>query len=190
MSIDLLATVQQELGYPELQKIDPNTQKVVADTKTPEEDKFSQAAIPAILTGFYKYVQTDEGASSFLEDGTSSNWMSKLFDNNKKEVVQTIASYAKQSNEDPLAKMNEIANVVVRVVKENLPKEATIKEVKTFFGDQKNNILLYLPADLNIGGLLHDDTLDDATHKMEGPISGLMQSLGAAFTNPVEENKN
>jgi len=57
MSINLLEIVQKNLGYPTLQKIDPNTQVVVADDKKPDEDKFSQAAIPAVLAAFYKYVQ-------------------------------------------------------------------------------------------------------------------------------------
>jgi hypothetical protein len=189
MSINLLETIQQNLGYPALQKIDPNTQQVVADDKTPDEDKFSQAAIPAVLTGLYKYVQSDEGATAFLRGDNSTNWVSKIFDDNKKEAVQTISSYAKQSNEDPIAKMNAIANEAVKVVKENLPAEATVKEVKTFFGNQKNTILLYLPAALNMGELLHDSTLDDKTNKMEGPISSLVQNIGNAFSSPVADEE-
>lgn len=188
MSIDLLTTVQEKLGYPALQKIDPNTQQVVADEKTPAEDKFSQAAIPAVLTAMYKYVQSDEGATAFLRADDSINWIDEIFDDNRKEVIQTIASYAKQSGEDPVAKMNAIATEAAKVVKEHLPEAAGIKEVKAFFKDQKTNILLYLPADLNMGELLHDNSLDDNTNKMEGPVSSLMQSIGAAFsTNATEE---
>jgi hypothetical protein len=57
--------------------------------------------------------------------------------------------------------------------------------VKLFFSNQRNNILLYLPAELKMGELLHNDTLDDNTNKMEGPVSSLMQSIGSAFSNPV-----
>ena len=188
MSIDLLTTVQQNLGYPALQKIDPNTQQVVADEKTPDEDTFSQAAIPAVLTAMYKYVQSDEGATAFLQADDSASWIDKIFDDNKKEVVQTIAAYAKQSGEDPVAKMNAIAIEAAKVVKAHLPEAAGIKEVKAFFKAQKATILLYLPADLNMGELLHDNTLDDNTNKMEGPVSSLIQSIGAAFsTNATEE---
>jgi hypothetical protein len=81
--------------------------------------------------------------------------------------------------------MNAIANEAVKVVKENLPAEAGIKEVKVFFNDQRNHILLYLPAALNMGELLHDNTLDDNTNKMEGPISSLIKNIGSAFSNPV-----
>ena len=37
MSINILETVQQNLGYPALQKIDPNTQQVLENDKTPNE---------------------------------------------------------------------------------------------------------------------------------------------------------
>lgn len=189
MSINLLETIQKNLGYPALQKIDPNTQQVVADNKTPDEHKFSQAAIPAVLTALYKYVQSDEGAEDFLRGDNSSSWVNKIFDDNKKEAVQTISAYAKQSNHDPIAKMNAIANEAVKVVKENLSADASIKEVKTFFNNQTNNILLYLPAELNMGELLHDSTLDDKTNKMEGPISSLMQTIGNAFSGPVSDEE-
>ncbi len=189
MSINILETVQQNLGYQALQKIDPNTQQVAENDKTPAEHKFSQAAIPAVLTGLYKYVQSDDGAEDFLRGDNSSSWVNKIFDTGKKEAVQTIAAYAKQSNHDPVAKMNAIANETVKVVKETLGAEASIKAVKTYFSQQKTNILLYLPAELNMGELLNDSTLDDKTNKMEGPISSLMQNIGTAFSKPVSDDE-
>ncbi len=182
MSVNLLELVQQNLGYPALQKIDPNTQKMVIDEQTPDEDKFSQAAIPAVLTGLYKYVQSDEGAAAFLQSDDGTNWMNKIFDDNKKEAIQTISAYTKQPGEVPKAKMNAIATEAVKIVKENLPADAAIKDVKVFFNDQKNNILLYLPAALNMGELLHEDALDDGTNKMEGPVSSLIKNIGDAFS--------
>ena len=189
MSIDLLETVQKNLGYPPLQKIDPNTQAVKEDTATPDEDKFSQAAIPAILTAFYKYVQSDEGAAEILRGDYSTDWVNKIFEDNKREVVQTISSYSRWSGVEPVARMNDIADETVRLAKENLPADAGIKDVKLFFSNQRNNILLYLPAALHMGDLLHDDTLDDNTNKMEGPISSLMHSIGSAFSKPVTDEE-
>jgi hypothetical protein len=183
MSINLLETVQQNLGYPALQKIDPNTQEVVLDADTPNEDRFSQAAIPAVLTAFYKYVQSDDGAAEFLQGNLNTNWLDKIFPDSRKEAVQTISSYAHQSGLDPVKKINEIASETVQVVKANLPEDGGIKEVKSFFKNQRNTILLYLPAALNMGELLHDTTLDDNTNKMEGPVSSLMHSIGSAFNN-------
>ena len=189
MSINLLETVQKNLGYPPLHKIDPNTQDVIADEKTPAEDKFSQAAIPAVLTAMFNYVQSDEGAAAFLQNESNANWIGKIFDDKTKEAVQTISSYALQSNADPVLKMNEIAEEAVKVVKENIGEHADIKEVKFFFSNQINTILLYLPAALHMGKLLQNDTLDDTTTKMEGPVSSLMKSIGSAFSTPVTDNE-
>ncbi len=189
MSINLLETIQQDLSYPALQKIDPNTQQVTVHENKPEEDKFSQAAIPAMLTGLYKYVQSDKGAEEILRGSNSTNWAGILFDDNKKEAIQKIAAYAKQSAEDPVAKLNAIVNEAIKIMRENLPKDAGIADVKLFFGTQKNNILLYLPAALNMGELLNDTTLDDKTNKMEGPVSSLIQSIGAAFSKPVMDEE-
>lgn len=191
MSINLIEVVQKNLGYPPLQKIDPNTQqKDINDV--PAESKFSQASIPAVLTGLYKYVQTDEGAAEFLRADHTTHWASKIFDENSSAAVQTISSYAKECGKDANSQINEIANETVKVMKENLADGAGIKEVKDFFNGQRNNILLYLPPHLNMGNLLHDNTLDDNVNKMEGPISSLIKNIGNAFSKPVtdEEIKN
>lgn len=185
MSINLLETVQQNLGYPPLQKIDPNTQKVKTAEEKPMEDKFSQAAIPAVLAALYEYVQSDEGATEVLQVKNSSNWTAQIFSDNKKEIMQSILNYADENNEQGIAKMNAIANEAVKVSKENLPETGGIKEVKLFFSNQIKDILLYLPASLNMGALLHDNTLDDNTNKMEGPVSSLLKSIGSAFSTPV-----
>jgi hypothetical protein len=168
MSVNLIKTIQENLGFPPLQKIDPNTELPANDKDENFGNKFGEAAIPAVLN-----------------IKNSNNWMAEIFDDNRKEAIQKIAAYAKQSNEDPVAKMNAIANEAIKLAKENMPADAGIKDVKLFFSNQRNNILLYLPAELKMGELLHNDTLDDNTNKMEGPVSSLMQSIGSAFSNPV-----
>ncbi len=185
MSVNLINTIQENLGFPPLHKIDPATEQPVTDKGEVAANRFSQAAIPAVLTGLYRYVQSDEGAADFINGDSSTNWVSKIFDDNSKEAIQKISAYAQESNEAPAAKMNAIANEAVKVTKENLAADAGIKELKDFFSDQRNDILLYLPAELKMGELLHDNTLDDNTNKMEGPISSLMQSIGSAFSKPV-----
>lgn len=192
MSVNLIKAVQENSGYPELKKIDPNSQKVSIGKNEAITNKFSQAAIPAVLTALYRYSQTDEGAADVLNVKSSDNWVNKIFDDNRREAIQTITGYAHQSNVDAVAGINAIANEAVKVCKENLPANAGIKEVKDFFSNQVTNILPYLPVELKMGELLHDNTLDDNTKKMEGPVSSLMQSIGSAFSNPVtgDEIKN
>jgi hypothetical protein len=185
--MNLLEKVQQNLGYPTLQKIDVSTDKIIDDSTTPNEDKFSQAAIPAVLAALYKYVQTDEGATEVLNGNDDTKWIAKMFDEQKKDAIEIIASYSKQSNENPLDKMHTIANEAVKITKETVGENGTIMDVKQFFKQQKNNILLYLLPTLKIGELLNDNTLDDNTNKMEGPISSLMHNLGNLFASPTTE---
>jgi hypothetical protein len=185
MSVNLIKTIQENLGYQELRKIDPATEQPVTDADEVAENKFSQAAIPAVLTAMYRYTQSDEGAAAILNEPGNTNWVSRIFDDRSKDAIQTISAYAQQYNHDPVAKMNAIANEAVKIAKETMPADAGIKEVKLFFSDQRNHILLYLPNELRMGELLNDNTLDDNTNKMEGPISSLMQSIGAAFSKPV-----
>jgi hypothetical protein len=185
--MNLLEKVQQNLGYPALQKIDLSTDKIIDDNATPDEDKFSQAAIPAVLSALYKYVLTDEGAKEVLNGNNETKWIAKIFDEHKKDAIEIISSYSKQSNENPLDKMHTIANEAVKITKEHVGDNGTIMDVKLFFKQQKNEILLYLLPNLKMGELLNDNTLDDNTNKMEGPISSLMHTLGNLFVNPTTE---
>lgn len=184
MAINIITAVQENLGYPPLQKVDPN-----ADHSNNGHDEpkpvFSQAAIPAILTAMYKYAQSDTGAEELLRGGVSTDWVSKLFHGHDQEAIQKIKSYAVEGEAYATIKLNVIASEAVGIMKENINSEDGIKGVKDFFHNQRNNILLYLPPSLQLGSLLNDDTVDDATNKMEGPVSGLMHSIGAVFSKPV-----
>ena len=85
MSIHLLETVQTEMGYPPLQKIDPNIQVIIKHNITPDEQRFSQAAIPGILIALYKYSRTDANAVNILQGTDSTDWTNMIFgdiDNN------------------------------------------------------------------------------------------------------------
>lgn len=192
MSINLLETIQQNLGYPPLQKIDPNTQHVATGNKGKVEHKVSQAIIPAVLTGLYNFVQQDKGAEDFLRGNNSTNWVNIIFADHQKEAIEKIADYTGLSGELLSTEMNVIASEAAKITKENLSEDPSLIEVKIFFSKERNNILLYLPAELNLGSLLDDNTLDDKTHKMQGPMSSLMQNIGSTFNKPVsdEEVKN
>lgn len=191
MPINLLERVQENLHYAPLQKIDPNKHSGSVDATAFGNTQFSQAAVPAMLIGLYKYSTTDEGAAEILRGDTATNWVSKIFDETKRAVVETIASYVDQPKVTSYNQMNTIADEAVKLTHNELPKAATIKDVKTFFSNQVNNILPYLPAELHMGDFLNDTTLDDNTNKMEGPISSLMHSIGSAFSTPeTEEDKH
>lgn len=183
MSINLLEDIQSKLGYPSLQKIDPNTQEVTEDNSTPDEHRFSQAAIPAVLTALYNYSRSDVGALTILQYSSLTVWTDRIFSDNKEAIIQKIAAYSNYTIENAVSKMNSIAAAAVIDIKENLPENATAHDVKKFLAGQRNNILPFLPAVLQMGEMLHDDTLDDRTHKMEGPVSSLMHAIGGQFSD-------
>lgn len=66
MAVNLIESIQQGMGYPELQKIDPNTQQVKLESSSQGHGNLAQAAIPAVLTGLYKYGNTEMGSEHIL----------------------------------------------------------------------------------------------------------------------------
>lgn len=191
MSINLITEIQRNLSYPELEKIDPNTEEPKHKESDVASKTFSQAAIPAVLTGLYKYVQTDEAAVVILQGQDDRNWVEKFFGEDAGMVVQNIIAYSSNPvDEDYVTvKMNAIATEAIRLIRENIKSDADVKELKTFVTDQRNNILLYLPPELHLGDHLQDNTLDDNTNKMEGPVSSLMQNIGSIFSSPVTDEE-
>ena len=194
MATNIIQLVQDALNSKPLQKINPNTQeldKAAADTSN--ASKLQQATIAAVLTGIYKITRTHEGAEQILGGNLSTTWGQLLFGENESALISRIASYSVAS---PAAVSGEIeiaAAESAAIIKTNAGgnKTATADDVILFVKDQRNNILQHLPAALQLGSLLDDDTLDDHTHKMDGPISGLMHKIEKAFsgTPPAEENK-
>lgn len=183
MSINLSEAVQKNLSYKPLQKMDPNIQE---KERVQIEDKCGQGLIPAMLTGLYRYVQTDEGAESFLQKTIPDHeWVTKVFEDNSEVVIKNLVEYTGEPAFTVKDKMNAIAEETLHIVHEIVPANAGIKEVKDFFTNQRDDILIHLPAELQMGNLLHDNTLDDNTNRMEGPISSLIKNIGNAFTNPV-----
>jgi hypothetical protein len=77
--------------------------------------------------------------------------------------------------------MEIIAWEALHIIRNNISGEKTASSVKTFLADQRHNILVHLPASLQIGEAMQDDTIDDRTHKMEGPISNHMHWLEKFF---------
>jgi hypothetical protein len=183
VSVNLLEIIQSQLGYPELQKMDPNKQAVVTEHNIPYEHRFSQAAIPGILTALYMYSRTDDGAENILNGTSTVLWTDVIFGNRKKEVLQKIADYSSYSKENAEIKMNRIAIYAVKTIQTNLPPEASIRDVKKILADQSAHVLLYIPADLQMGEILNEGTLDDPTNKMEGPVSNMMHAIGNQFSN-------
>lgn len=177
MATNLIETIQQTLGYPVLKKIDPNKQEPKNEDETNAPHELGQAAIPAVLAGIYKLAQTKEGSNEILEVDPDAGALRMIFEENEGAVEDKIARYAGTSAEDARIAMQRIAAEAVKFVQEGVKNNPTPEKVKTFLGDQRHNILVYLPAAMQMGYLLGDNTLDDRTNKMEGPISNFLHKI-------------
>ena len=78
--------------------------------------------------------------------------------------------------------MEQVAEVALHVILTECSSNNP-QEVIDFVALQRKNILQYLPASLRMGHLLGDNTLDDATRKMDGPVSGLAYSVERLFSD-------
>ena len=185
MALNLLQTIQKNLGFADLKKVDPNTQEIKANTAF-DVDKLNQASLSAVMIALYKYTRSNEGADCVLSGEMNGDWLHTMLGDLGDEAVTKVANYAHTSNEKAYERMEIAARESVKVIREKKPHG--INEVKTIVSAQKPEILMYLPAALQMGNLLNDDTLDDRTHKMEGPVSGFMNKFGEIF-NQSEKSK-
>ena len=186
MAINLVESVQQKLNVGELQKIDPDTGKV-PDTDKPS-NKLYQLAIPAVLTGLYNFTRLDDKNRNVL--GMSSDtFLSSIFGENKESLTVKISDVSQSPLHEVQNKLEEIGNASIAALKENLHPNPSDSDVKNFLTGQRHNILSYLDPGLQLGDYLLDDTIDDSTNKMEGPVSDLMHNIGQIFSGSGNDKK-
>jgi hypothetical protein len=180
--IDKLAQLE---GIQHLPEIDPNKQNS-AINQDENINKLIQAAIPAVLAGFYKFSRNEQNAAMIPAKNALTDWVDILFGDEKKQLIKKVANHAKVSSQTAGAKMTQTANNVVNILKEDLPNTDG-KTIKKYFTEQRNDILKHLPADIEIGNILNDNTMDDRTNKMSGPVSGLMHTIEKTFASTDTE---
>jgi hypothetical protein len=179
MSINIAEEVQKRLQYPPLQKINPNTQSA-------EENKIhyavTQAAVLTALAGLYKITRTTEGCVRLLLTGRTAAWLEDVYGDNLDKTLEQVADYANT----PVAEVEKLvrasADSAIVILHEQLANNINVGSFKNFMSGQRNHILVYLPAGLQLGEMLHDPTLDDNTNKMEGPVSSLMHKIEGIFS--------
>ena len=181
MAINIIEAIQQSLGAPELQKIDPNTQEVKRPENITAENYIWQAAIPTVLLGLYKFSGDETGNAAIVNGTLSLNLLGSIFGEKKDAVIESVANYTGNTTEYAAEKMELVADTAIHLIQKNITGDVSDSAVKTFLINQRNNILVYLPAELQIGKVLGDNTIDDRTNKMEGPMSSHMHWLEKFF---------
>jgi hypothetical protein len=185
MTVNLIEAIENNLSLDKLQKVDPNTQEPKEQTHT-----LAQAAIPTVLLGLYKYANTDIGAEEIMRGSNSTNWFDAFFAGNKSQAIQKVASYSGDDDKNVETQREHIANEAVKIIREHAPSNASPSQAKSYITENRSEILKRLPAELQIGDLLNDDTLDDRTNKMEGPMSNHMHFFEKLFSGSTTEDKD
>jgi len=177
MNTNIVEIVQNDLGYPAIQKVDPNIQETKENAAKSSRERLAQAAIPAVLAGFFSFTRSDNGCNNILAGSGQENWLDTLFGAKKAIAVEKIAHYARIPIQDAAIKMEEIARDAVIIIHEAVGEKPTPEKLKSYMSGQRHNILVHLPAALQLGDLLNDNAMDDRTNKMEGPVSSLMHKI-------------
>jgi hypothetical protein len=174
MNTNIVEIVQNDLGYPAIVKMDPNTNETVGRSS---RERLAQSAIPTILAGFFNFTRNDKACNYILAGSGQKNWLDALFGDQKELAVEKIARYSKLSSDDAAANMEDIARKAVIIIQEAPGEKPTPGKLRSYMNGQRHNILVYLPPALQMGDLLNDSAMDDGTNKMEGPISSMMHSI-------------
>jgi hypothetical protein len=175
MVTNILEAVQKRLGYEPLKKVDPNTQETKDVATKKGDDKLSQAAVPAVLAAMIKYSEKKEGIQ-MLSGEPDIDWLTKFYNGKDAEAIGKVSEYAGVSREAAENEMKKVADEAVAITREEV-KTPDAEALRTFMNSQRHNVLGHLPASMKIGDVLNDDSLDDRTHKMEGPISGFLHKI-------------
>jgi ribosomal protein L7/L12 len=175
MVTNLVDAIQKNLGYPPLGKVDPNSQEIKGAKKMSSAQKLPQAAIPAVLAAMIKYSDGTDGIN-LLTLHENRNWLGTFYSRKEKEAIKKVADYAGVGMDEAQRSMEDISNEAVRLVKESV-KNADAEKLRSYMNSQRHSILSHLPAVLKIGDTLNEETFDDRTNKMEGPVSSFLHKI-------------
>ncbi len=189
MATNLIEQVNQMMGHPLTKKEEPSRGQ-----KTKMEKTLHGAAVPAALAGIYHLASFENGASRILdhlknhrhdiENHHTAICAEFTFGDTLKSVVDRIADYAGESPENSFAVLNEAAREAYRQLLTMFdPSAIKPEEITKYMVAQRHTILAHLPEELQLGHLLGDETMDDVSNKMEGPVSTLIHKLGETFSS-------
>lgn len=179
---NIIKIIQEKLGYPSFDKIDPNSQQNKQDlVASPTTDHFNQAAVIATLVGLYKTGTTEDGSKA-LTQPLPADVLQLLFTDKEEVVIDKVSRYGNQSPASTKSTMATVASTAIDTVKQEAGPDITPEKIRNYLAGQRHNILVYLPPDLNMGEYVDDSSIEDRTNKMEGPVSNLMHAIEGVFS--------
>ncbi len=177
--MNIIETVQKNLGFSGLKKIDPNLQASTDQHIEIGNNALAQAAIPAILIGIYNNLEQNPDPG--ILDSHEGKKFKKIFGPTSDIVEKKIFDYSKIQDKNSSQELEHITAESMRVIKEKIGERASESSLRNFVAKNKKDALLFLPPSLDLGTILRNDNLDDRTGKMEGPISGLVRRVEEIF---------
>jgi hypothetical protein len=177
--MNIIETIQKNLGFDTLKKIDPNTQETVGEDTALGNSAVAQAGIPAILLGIYNKLEENPDLNLFGAE--KGNLLENIFGKSTEVVVQQVENYSKVQDKHIAQQLDHIASESLRVIKEGIGDISDENHVRNFVAKNKPDTLLYLPPALELGTILKNNNLDDRTGKMEGPVSTFMRKVEKTF---------
>jgi len=175
MVTNIVEAIRQNLGYAPLKKVDPNTQEIKDARKMSPEEKLPQAAIPAVLAAAIKYSDSKDGIN-LLTENKNENWLKTIYGGKENDAIKKVADYSGVNPEEARKHMENISNETVTILK-SVVKSPDAEKLRSFMNSQRHSILSHLPASMKIGEVLNEETFDDRTNKMEGPVSGFLHRI-------------
>jgi len=184
--MNIIETIQKNLGFDTLKKIDPNTQETMGEETLIGNSAVAQAGIPAILIGIFNKLEETPDLNLFKTE--QGKLLENIFGKSTDTVITQVENYSKVSDKHIGQQLEHIASESVRVVKEGIGDNADEKHIRNFVAKNKPDTLLYLPPSLELGSILKNNNIDDRTGKMEGPVSSFMHKIEKAFNTSDSSN--
>jgi hypothetical protein len=177
--MNIIETIQKNLGFDTLKKIDPNTQETTGEDTAMGNSAVAQAGIPTILLGIYNKLEATPDLNILQSE--QSNILENIFGKSTNLVVSQIENYSKVRDKHISQQLEHIASESLRVIKDGIGSKTDESGIRNFVAKNKPDTLLYLPPSLDLGSILKNNNLDDRTAKMEGPVSSFMRNVEKTF---------
>jgi len=181
---NLIESVQRHLALARLEKESPNNQKTDKPGNRFHPEKLDQACVSSVLAGIYQFTREQEEAAKLLMPKMNRTWLEVIFHKYPSKLEQRIVDYTECASNIIRQHLYAVAQRAVLEIKNAIGPAATGREVKSYLTSQRMAILTRLPAELEVGSLLHNTTLDDATNKMHGPFSDFMHWVETYMAEP------
>ncbi|HZE83158.1 MAG TPA: hypothetical protein VE035_02570 [Puia sp.] len=198
MNFNIVMAVQERMGFAPFTKIDPNDASNTA-ILSDDNSYYEQSATLAVLAGLYRYGSDAEGALALTQPG-HDGLLSTILHEREPRIARDISAIGAHFYEETLSLMEDIAVTAVDVLHEqamgnNAGGEVTGSNkagvatnnktsiIQKILTSQRHNILTYLPPEMQVGKVLQDNSMDDRTNKMEGPVSDLMHFFENIFAS-------